>query len=177
VGKQFQGYVAHLDEHGGIITRVSLPGPYWRHAGLLRVWGDSLLSLSGFRPILDVLPTDLSIPLDSLPLVGFDSPMLARSLTFLHGETHEPPLLSTSATPVGDWLFVLNLRVGWLRIDVYDRAGRLQHILVQEDPGFNTEFYPMDLAVRSPEAGLYEMAVVLVKPVPEVKLYRWKAPL
>ncbi|MFQ5569713.1 MAG: hypothetical protein ACE5G0_08555 [Rhodothermales bacterium] len=176
VGDNFRGYLARLDNQGAMTARVTLPGPYWRHAGLLRTWDDALLSLSGFRPVIDVLSPDLTAPLDTLALVGFDSPMLARSYAFMHGDTYEAPLLSPSAVPVGDRLFVLNLRPGWLRIDVYDRAGRLQHILVQEDPGFNTQFYPMDLAVRAPEAGRYEIAVAMVKPVPEIKLYRWHAP-
>ena len=68
------------------------------------------------------------------------------------------------------------MRPGWLRLDVYDRAGRLQHILVQPDPAFDTDFYPIDLAVRRSEAGRYEIAIAVVKPAPAVKLYHWQAP-
>ncbi len=176
VGDDGEGYLARLDEHGAITARVALPGPAWRHAGLLRVWGDSLLSLSGYLPVLDVLSPDLARPPDSMALVGFDSPMLPRTYAFLHGDAYEAPLLSSSAVPVGNWLFVLNLRPGWLQIDVYDRAGRLRHLLVQEDPGFDPNFYPVDLAAHAPEPGRFEFAIVTGKPNPTVKLYHWQMP-
>ena len=174
--KDAAGYVVRLDAQGRVQARASLPGPHWRHAGLLRPWDDALLSLSGFSPVVDVLPADLSTPPDTLALVGFDSPMLRRTFAFMRGETYEAPLLSSAAAPAADRLFVLNMRPGWLRLDAYDRAGRLQHILVQPDPAFDNEFYPIDVAVRTTEAGHYEIAVAVVKPVPVVKLYRWQVP-
>lgn len=174
VGEDFEGYLARLDEQGGVAERFPLPGPAWRHAGLLRTWGDSLLSLSGFLPSVDVLAPDGQ--LDSLALVGFDSPMLARRYSFLQGDTHESPLLSPAAAGAGDWLFVLNLRPGWLRIDVYDRAGHLQHILTEADPGYNKQFYPIDLAVQQATTGAFDIAVVLVEPVQELRRYRWQKP-
>ncbi|HMB93437.1 MAG TPA: hypothetical protein VKP65_21475 [Rhodothermales bacterium] len=174
VGDEFEGYLARLDEHGSIAERIPLPGPAWRHAGLLRPWGDSLLSLSGFLPSVDVLTP--AGRLDSLALVGFDSPMLARRYSFLQGDTHESPLLSPAATPAGNWLFVLNLRPGWLRIDVYDRAGHLQHILTQANPGYNKQFYPIDLAVQQDTTGAFDIAVLTVEPVQELRRYRWQKP-
>lgn len=176
VAKDAAGYVVRLDAQGQVQARAPLLGPHWQHAGLLRVWDEALLSLSGFRPVIDVLPADLAGPLDTLALVGFDSPMLRRTFAFMRGDTYEAPLLSSSAAPAGDRLFVLNMRPGWLRLDVYDQTGRLQHILVQPDPAYNKDFYPVDLAVRMSEAGRYEIAVAVVKPEPEVKLYRWQAP-
>ena len=176
VPKDEAGYVARLDSQGRVQARAPLPGPQWRHAGLLRSWDDALLSLSGFRPVVDVFSADLSTPLDTLPLVGFDSPMLRRTFAFIQGETYEAPLLSSSAAPAGDRLFVLNMRPGWLRLDVYDRAGYLQHVLVQPDPAYDKDFYPIDLAVQPSGGGRYAIAVAVVKPVPEVKLYRWDLP-
>ena len=171
--KNFAGYLARLDAGGRVSARVPLPGSEWRHAGLLRAWGDSLLSLSAFFPIVDVLAPDLATPLDSMALLGFDSPMLRRTFAFRQGEARQAPLLSSSAAPADDWLFVLNLRPGWLRIDVYDRTGRLQHILVEGEPAYDKQFYPIDLAARRSETGGYELAVALLEPVPEIRLYRW----
>ena len=171
-GDDFDGYLARLDEAGRVDERYALPGPPWRHAGLLRAWGDSLLSLAGYRPVIDVLPPG-GTRLDTLALAGFDSPMLPRSYAFLRGDTHAPPLLSSAAAPAGDRLFVLNLRAGWLRIDVYDRQGHLQAVLVQEDPQYDRQFFPMDLAVRRAEDGAYEIAVAVPKPRPALHLYRW----
>ncbi|RMF59718.1 MAG: hypothetical protein D6746_07860, partial [Bacteroidetes bacterium] len=82
-------------------------------------------------------------------------------------------LLTASADAVGDALFVLNMRPGWLRVDVYDAAGRIQHILTQENPAFNQEYYPADLAVRRTADGAFEIAVVASKPAPTLTLYRW----
>lgn len=172
LAKDFEGYLVRLDEAGDEQARVPLPQPYWRYAGLLRAWGDTLLSLSGYRPVVDVMAPGTTT-LDTLALVGFDSPMLARSYQFMLGDEHEAPLLSTAAAPAGDRLFVLNLRPGWLQIDVYSREGRLQHVLIQENPGFNKQFYPMDLAVEQDAEGGYRLAVVTVEPAPEVRLYRW----
>ena len=171
-GDDFDGYLARLDERGGIATQLSLPGPPWRHAGLLRAWGDSLLSLAGYRPVVDVLAPGATA-LDTLALVGFDSPMLARSYAYILGETHAPPLLTSAAAPAADRLFVVNLRAGWLRLDVYDRQGRLQAVLVQEDPQYNRQFFPMDVAARRTAAGTYEIAVVAPKPTPQIRFYRW----
>ena len=99
--------------------------------------------------------------------------MLRRTFAFRQGEARQAPLLSSSAAPADDRLFVLNLRPGWLRIDVYDRAGRLQHILVEGEPVYDKQFYPIDLAARQSETGGYELAVALLEPVPEVRVYRW----
>ena len=95
--KNFAGYVARLDARGRPVARVVLPGSEWRHAGLLRPWGDSLLSLSGFFPLVDVLTPDLATPLDSMALLGFDSPMLRRTFAFRQGDARQAPLLSSSA--------------------------------------------------------------------------------
>lgn len=170
VGEGFEGYVAQLDERGSETARTRLPGPSWRHAGFLRTRGEDVLSLSGFRPVVDVIRAGGQ--LDTLALQGFYSPMLARSRAFLKGDTHEAPLLSTSAVPVDDLLFVLNLRAGWLRIDLFDRSGRLQQMLVEPNPGYNKQFYPVDLDVRLRAEGGYDIAVAVVEPVPEVRLYR-----
>ena len=173
LGEGFSGYLARLDDEGTITARHTLDGPAWRYAGLLRPWGDTLLSLSGFRPVLDQLPADFSAPPDSLVLSGFDSPMLARSRLFLIGETHQPPLLSAAAAPTDTLLFVLNMRPGWLHIDAFDRQGHLRLKLTQENPAFNQDYYPTDLDARQSADGHFEIAVVTTKPIPQLTLYRF----
>lgn len=173
VAQDVAGYILRLDAQGTPVARTALPGSQWRRAGFLRIWGDSLLSLSGFLPVVDVLQRDLSAPIDTMALVGFDSPMLRRTLSYMRGDTDQAPLLSSSAAPVGSSLFVLNIRPGWLRIDVYDHTGRLEHILVERDPGYNKDFYPVDLAVRAVRSDQYEIAIAVIEPVPEVRVYRW----
>jgi hypothetical protein len=59
---------------------------------------------------------------------------------------------------------------------VYDRAGRLQHILTQADPGYNKQFYPIDLAVQQDTAGVFNIAVLTVEPVQELHRYHWQRP-
>ena len=174
--KSATGYVARLGEDGREVARRDLEGSTWRHAGLLRPWGDSLLSLTGFFPKVDILPLTLASAPDSLSLRGFDSPMLRRTYAFSLGDARGAPLLSSSASPVGDLLFVLNMRPGWLRIDAYDRSGLLQHVLTEEDPVYNKRFYPIDLAARRSGIGAYEIAVAVVAPTPEVRLYSWTKP-
>ncbi|MGI9174512.1 MAG: hypothetical protein ACR2GR_04255 [Rhodothermales bacterium] len=155
VGEDAEGYIARLDARGEVAERAVLPGPYWRHAGFLRAWGDSLLSLSGYRPVIDVATEEGdALRLDTLALTGFDSPMLARSRLFTLGEVYDPPLLTASAAAAGDRLFVLNMRPGWLRVDVYNRHGRLQNVLVQENPLIDKNFYPTDIAARRTSGGI-----------------------
>ena len=166
------GFVAGIDASGNATTRQSLPGPHWRHAGMLRFWGDSLLSLSGFRPVVDVIAQDGV--LDTLALHGFDSPMLARSRSWMLGDIHQAPLLTPSAAAENDLLFVLNLRAGWLRIDAFDRTGRLVHRLTEPDHAWDASFFPQDLDVRSRADGTYAIAVAVSSPDPELRLYRWE---
>lgn len=170
LGDEFTGYLARLDADGGIADSVHLPGPMWRRAGLLRTWGDSLLSLSGYRPVVDVWHDGR---LDTMALAGFDSPMLARSRAYMTGEARDAPLLTAAAASAGDLLFVLNMRPGWLRVDAFGRDGRVRHLLVQPDPGFSKSFYPQDVAARRDGDG-YHLAVVVTEPVPRLDVYRWR---
>ena len=169
------GFVAEIDPSGHAATRHSLPGPYWRHAGMLRFWGDSLLSLSGFRPVVDIIPLDEppGEPIDTLALRGFDSPMLARSLAWMQGDVHKAPLLTPSAAAEHDLLFVLNLRAGWLRIDAFDRTGRLVHRLTEPERAWDASFFPQDLTVRRQADETWAIAVAVSSPEPELRLYRW----
>ena len=169
--------VAWLDEAGAETARAALPGPAWRSVGFLRAWGDTLLALSGYRPILDRV-TEAGT--DTLALVGFDSPQLARSAQFMRGDAGEPPLLTASAVAVGDRLFVLNLRDDHLRIDVYGRDGRLERVLVESGPWQPLRPVPLDLAVRT-VGGATEIAVLRAQPpgllregAGAVTLYRWR---
>lgn len=166
-------HLAFLDESGTVETRIDLPGPSWRYAGLLRERADGAVSLSGFLPFIFHAKTS---GLDSTRLVGFDSPMLARMLQFEMGETEQPPLLSGSAALAGDWLFVLNMRPGWLHVDVYDNEGMLAYVLTQPDPAFNKEYYPTDMAVMRVSERDFEIAVTVIEPAPGVERYTWSMP-
>ena len=174
LGEDFTGYVAAQLTEDSLRWKRELAGPAWRWAGGLTSWGDTLLSLRGYQPVVDLFLEDGSR--DSLRLTGFDSPMLSRSRLFARGEIDTPPLLSASAVPFGNELFVLNMRPGWLRIDVYDRAGMLKRILVQPDPGFNRDFYPTDIAVTRTRPSVTEIAVSLVEPEARLDYYRWRHP-
>ncbi|SHK31838.1 hypothetical protein [Rhodothermus profundi] len=168
------GILVQLDRQGRVLRQQPLPEPYWRYAGFVRPWGDTLLSLAGFRPVIDRWWPDGR--LDTLALVGFDSPMLARSRAFLVGEVHEAPLLTSSAVPVDSLLFVLNLRPGWVQIDVYGlRDGHLRHRLVPPAQPLNRRFYPHDLAVRCQPSSCL-LVVVLNDPEPRIVAYRWPPP-
>lgn len=172
-GKRVAPWLARMDEDGRIQAQRRLGGSTWRNAGPLRARGDSLMSFNGFFPMVDILPLSLAGPADSLALLGFDSPMLARTYSFAQGKGRGAPLLASSAALSAQWLFVLNLRPGWLRIDVYDRAGRLHHVLLQPDPGYNREYYPIDIAVRRDGDTRFRIAVAVVEPEPAVHLYTW----
>lgn len=171
IAEEFQGYLVRLGSGGQIEERWNLDGPYWRFAGNLRIWGDSLLSLSGYRPVVHIQIGDAAI--DTMALSGFDSPMLARSGRFVTGDLAVPPLLSASAAPSGNYLFVLNMRPGWLRVDVYDHGGRLKTVLTQPAPAFNQDYYPTDIAVRRGEDGAYELAVTVIEPEPRIERFIW----
>lgn len=173
VADGFNGYLGVHNSRGALLERVSLEGPSWRYAGLLKGSTGVVYSLAGYRPVVHRLRGGL---LDSLILVGYDSPMLARSLQFLQGTTNQPPLLMASASITEDFMFVLNMRPGWLNIDVYDLEGRLQYILTQPDPSFSPDFYPSDIAVRRWGSDGFEIAVALTKFQPRIERYRWVPP-
>ena len=162
------GRVEVLDGRGGVERVHPVAGPPWRAVGFLRSWGGRIAALSGYRPVVDVLDPSAppGVPLDTLALRGFASPQLARSAQFTRGDVDAPPLLTSSAAPLGRRLFVLNLRADHVRVDVYDWAGRLERVLVS--PGRSEEVYPLDLAVRErggPQAGgAVEVAVLLARP-------------
>jgi hypothetical protein len=174
VGQKTDSFITRLNDRAQPVARASLRGPHWKYAGFLRAWGDTLVSLSGFRPVVNLLPRDFragATP-DSLRLAGFDSPMLERRYAFGQGDATEAPLLTPAAAPVGDTLFVLNLRPGWVQIDVYDRTGRLQRRLVERHDEGNPGFYPLDLDARRTSDG-YVFAVTIRSPTPRLKLFRW----
>ncbi|MEL6614724.1 MAG: hypothetical protein AAFQ43_03250 [Bacteroidota bacterium] len=163
----------------------------WRASGYVRAWGDSVLALSGYRPVADVLTPEASggAVLDTLAFTGFDSPQLVRSYQFMIGEVDEPPLLTSGARALGDRLFVLNVRTERVRVDVYDRAGRLVRVLqgpIPTDPDGRPQVldvYPADLAVREAASGAVEVAVLLQRPRgiiqqadARVVLFRWTPP-
>lgn len=175
LGEDIGSTLYQYDWSGTLQAERSLSQPYWRYAGFLRIQGDSLWSLSGFRPVVDRLPLDLetaSASPDTLALRGFDSPMLERSYAFLQGDTHEPPLLIPSATFADGRLFVLNVRSGWVQVDVFGRDGALQHRLIEANPQPNTDFFPHDLSVRAHDDG-YHIALAVSSPDPTVVTYRW----
>jgi hypothetical protein len=175
VGQRTDSFIARLNDTAQPVAQVPLEGPHWRYAGFLRAWGDSLVSLSGFRPAVDLVPRHIrdGTSRDSLALVGFDSPMLERRHAFGQGDATEAPLLTPAAAPVGDTLFVLNLRPGWVQIDAYDRNGRLQRRLVERHEGGSPNFYPLDLDARRTKTG-YVFAVTIRSPEPRLELFRWQ---
>jgi hypothetical protein len=169
-------YIDRLGPDGEPVARAPLRGPSWRLAGGLRVWGDTLVSLAGFRPVVRTLPlafADEATP-DSTYLVGFDSPMLGRSRAYAEGDASKPPLLTASAAPHGDRLFALNLRPGWLQIDVFGRDGRLERILTAADSTQVSNYYPRDLDVRRDTTGTYHFAVAFTQPAPRVEMHTWQ---
>lgn len=175
VGRKIGSAISRLDRKGEPVARVNLGGPYWRRAGFLRAWGDTLLSLSAYRPIVQWLPHDFSdgTTPDSMSLVGFDSPMLERSYAFAQGAVSKAPLLTPAAAPVGDTLFILNLRPGWVQIDAYGRNGHLQRRLVERHPSGNRNFYPLDFDAHRTSEG-YVFAVTVRSPEPRLELFRWQ---
>lgn len=170
VAPDFDGYLAILDRDGRTVRSIPLSGPEWRYAGLLRATGDEVYSLAGYLPLIDTFHRDEP---DSLALIGFDSPMLARTLQFRLGDTNEPPLLSSSAVMAGGYWFVLNMRPGWIQIDVYSLSGDLRYLLTQPDPEFNQEFFPTDLAVHALPDGGFHIAVAVVQPEPRIDRFYW----
>ncbi len=173
-----------VSESGETQASYELPGPYWRHIGFLRAWGDSLLSLSGFRPVVDVLPMDApdGTISNSMALVGFDSPQLVRSNQYMLGEVDQPPLLVSSVAPFGDNLYVLNLRADGIRIDVYGREGRIERALAYLDVEALPNAFPVDIAVRQDGAGLLFALVMqnpgglLNDPSGYILMLRWDRP-
>ena len=171
-------------ESGETQASDELPGPYWRHIGFLRAWGDSLLSLSGFRPVVDVLSMDApdGTISNSMALVGFDSPQLVRSNQYMLGEVDQPPLLVSSVAPFGDNLYVLNIRADGIRIDVYGREGRIERALVYLDVEALPNAFPVDIAVRQDGAGLLFALVMqnpgglLDDPSGYILMLRWDRP-
>ncbi|WP_141491695.1 hypothetical protein [Longimonas halophila] len=175
LGEDIGSTLYQYDWNGTLQAERPLSQPYWRYAGFLRIQGDTLWSLSGFRPVVDRLPLDLetaSASPDTLALRGFDSPMLERSYAFLQGDTHEPPLLIPSATFANGRLFVLNVRSGWVQVDVFGRDGTLQHRLIEANPQPNTDFFPHDLSVRAHSDG-YDITLAVSSPDPAIVTYRW----
>ena len=173
--------LARLDERGRVAARYPLRGQAWRAAGFLKPWGDRVLALSGYRPVVDVLAVGAASNTrpDTLALAGFASPGLSRSAQFMRGDADEPPLLSSSAAALGERLFMLNMRDNHVRIDVYSAVGRLERVLVSPGPWGMLAYIPVDLAVRQAGAGV-EIAVLLQRPSGLVQradsrivLYRW----
>ncbi|NNF05052.1 MAG: hypothetical protein HKN17_11370 [Rhodothermales bacterium] len=171
LAEDFEGYIGRLDRSGAVAEAHPLAGEPWLHAGMVRTWNGRVVSLRGYFPAVDIWTGG---QVDSVALVGFDSPMLSRTRGFLIGDVNQPPLLTASAAPLGDLLFVLNMRPGWLRVDVFDENGRLRHILTQSDPEFRQEYFPTDLAVRRLASGAYELSVSVLKPEARIDRYRWQ---
>jgi hypothetical protein len=174
--------LARLDRRGQIAAEYLIDGAPWRATGYLRPWGDDVLALSGYRPVVDVwTPASTEdAPLDTLALAGFASPLLGRSAQYLRGDVDEPPLLASSAAALGDRLFVLNLRDDGVRVDVYGRDGRIERVLVGPEPIATRTVVAVDLAVRA-VGDAVEIAVLSARPgglaqIPatELTLYRWR---
>lgn len=168
-GKNYESRLLRLDGEGRILDHFRLEEPFWRWAGALRMTDAGVVSLSGYRPVL-YTPSEGG-EMDSTQLFGFDSPMLARSFAFLSGQIDEPPLLTPSASWFEGRLYVLNVRPGWLQVDQFGPDMVLERILVEHDPTFGQEFYPTDLSLYRNDSDRLLMAVAVVEPRPEIRLY------
>jgi hypothetical protein len=166
--------LSRFSMEGEELDRAELEGPFWRHSGNLRQWGDAVISLSGYRPVVDFVGPDMR--LDSLLLLGFDSPMLSRSRRFIEGDARNAPLLTSSGSPLGDHLWILNMRPGWIQIDAYDRDGRLLSTYTQPEPAPDRRFYPVDLIAEADEDGSTLLHVLLARPDARVVTYRARLP-
>ena len=173
VSESSGGVVLVFDDAGELVERIAMAGPHWRHSGSLRMWEGDVLSLSGYRPVVDVLRDGR---VDTLALVGFDSPMLPRSRRFVEGGNFQPPLLSSSAAVVGDRLFAINMRPGWIQIDAYGRDGMLRDIWLEADPQPGRRFYPVDIDAVASGDGSIDLYVLVQQPSPQVVRYRIPAP-
>lgn len=165
---------------GSVEEEIRLPGESWRYRGPLRLWGDTLVSVSAFLPQVHLVRGGA---IDTLRLVGFDSPALNKTRLYVLGQRDEPPLLVPALAPCDNRLFVLNARPGWVRVDVFDRSGRLERILVEPNAapsGMND----IDIDVRATGDGAYLIAVARVEAVygplsltyrPRLTVMRWDA--
>lgn len=162
-----------FDDGGRLIEEVPMDGPYWRHSGSLRILDGDVFSISGYRPVLYVLREGR---IDTLALVGFDSPMLSRSRRFLEEGNFQPPLLSSSAVVVDDRLFAINLRPGWIQIDTYGRDGRLTDVWIEADPQPNRRFYPVDIDAVPLDDGAIDLYVLVQQPAARISRYRIPPP-
>jgi hypothetical protein len=171
-GNDFDSRLISLDASGQELSRIGLPAPYWRWAGALELRNGKPVSLSGYRPQFYEFEGGV---LDSTSLYGFDSPMLPRSRAFLTGQSDQPPLLTPAGVFAGSQYYILNIRPGWLQVDIYDENLRLERVLVEPNPSFGKEFYPTDLAVRQESDGSATMAISVFKPEPSVRMYRVEA--
>lgn len=169
--------ILELGAAGETQREFPLDDPFWQHMGFLRAWGDTLISIGGYRPVVRAVALDApggTAP-DSLYLMGFDSPQLERSRLFALGDVGEPPLLVPSEVAVGGRLFVLNARPGWAHVDVF-RAGEtelvLEASLLSPDPAVGRNYFAGDLAVRKTELG-YDVIVLETRPQPALVRYRW----
>lgn len=165
-----------LDRTGVPVQETVLYGSSWKHAGLLRASGNQLVSLSGFYPWALFWTENLIEEPDTLRWWGFDSPMLRRTYAFEQGQGREAPLITSAAVAAGEFWFVLNQRTGWVRIDIYDRAGMIQYIFVEANPGYLKNFYPIDIAAQLSPDSSYHLAVALVAPTPSIRVYQWVPP-
>ena len=165
-----------LDSTGVPVQETVLYGSSWKYAGLLRTSGNRLVSLSGFYPWALFWADNLIEEPDTLRWWGFDSPMLRRTYAFEQGQGRGAPLITSAAAAAGEFWFVLNQRAGWLRIDIYDRAGMIQYIFVEANPGYLKDFYPIDIAAKLNEDSSYNLAVAFVAPRPSINAYRWVPP-
>jgi len=164
----------------GTVTQTTPLSTAWRASGFLRMWGDTTVALSGYRPVVDLVANGQT---DTLTLQGFDSPQLSRSAQFVRGDANEPPLLTSSADALGDHLYVLNLRGDHVRVDVYERDGVLQRILVSPRPWQVLQHVALDISARRQPDGTVELAVlmqrsrgVIQQADAFVAMYRWTPP-
>ncbi|PSQ98677.1 MAG: hypothetical protein BRD48_06335 [Bacteroidetes bacterium QS_9_68_14] len=177
IGEDGKATVTRHGPGGQVVASRALTGPQWHHAGPLEAWRDSLVSTSGYRPVLHRLPLNLAGRRDTaraLRLTGFDSPMLPRTRRYAEGDLRQPPLLMPDVAATRDRLFALNLRAGRLRVDAFGPGGRLEARLTVPGPTRSQDVYPRAVAARVRPGGGYALAVTFTDPRPAVALYHWQ---
>lgn len=165
---------------GSLLASWTLGGPTWQYRGPMIARGDTLLSVSAFQPLVHRIGP--AGPVDTLRLVGFDSPALNRTRAFVLGTRKDPPLLVPAIAAADTLLYVLNVRPDHVRVDVYDRSGHLTRILEEasvDEAGVNA----IDLAVHRSADGTVRLAVARasaeygafsLRYKPSLSLYRWR---
>ena len=173
LAESFGSQVIAVDDNGQLSAPIfDLGQPYWRHAGGIRAENNNVISFCGYLPVANFVNLSESSQ-DTIRFMGFDSPRLNDTRKFLSGDTHEPPLISAAAATTDSLIFAMNLRLGWIRVDIFDHAGQLQAVVESENQKVNKEFFPIDIDVFQQEDGSWLIAIIAKPEVQGIWVYKW----